>query len=356
MYPLIEVVRKKVQSLIDRKRVAGFDFGRTGVRVVSFERQSDLKEPGLQVFHYPHPVSDTEPVSIESFRLFLKREHLDQSPAACNVDDPSLKIRSFDLPKMPDSDLQEALQWQLRDVTEDSVAKYVIRHTILQDYKVVGGDRLSLMGYAIHREAVERRLRLLAALSLKPRLIEPTPVALLSSLDRLLEWTPGAVYGLLDLGEGHSSFIALSDRKLFFSRPLIEVSGEEMTRLIMQELNISETEALDFRTKLFKNDGSEADERLKAVLPLCYSRIAIETERSLDGFSLLFPQMKQIETIFLAGGGALLPGLREFLAKNVGIQIDLVDPFKGWNVPGADHHLYHVATGLAFYGGSQNQT
>lgn len=352
MTPFLSLVQKRIRAYIDRKPVLGLDFGRTGVKALLLERIKDRKEPLVRFSFYPDPVDADDAVSIQTFRAFLKRERLDRLEVACNIDDPSLKIRSVDLPKMPASDIREALKWQLRDIIEDSVDHYAIRHTLLQEYKAPTGGRLVLIVYAIHREAVEKRTRLLSQLSLKPRLIEPTPVALLSCMDRILPWENEVVYGLLELGEGHSSFVAVADRKLLFSRPLLEVSGEELSRMILRELRLSESESRDLKKGLLKTSSLETvDERLKSILPLFYSKIAIEVQRSLDGFSLLFQQGGKIGTIFLCGGGSILPSLSEFLTKNVGIRIDRVDPLQGWDIAAGDHHLYFVSAGLALCGG-----
>lgn len=121
-------------------------------------------------------------------------------------------------------------------------------------------------------------------------------------------------------------------------------------RFIMRELSVPEAEAKELKEKLVHNGGSALEERLQSVLSLFYSRIAIEVQRSLDGFALLFQQKGRIETIFLCGGGARFPSLAEFLTKNVGIRVDFSDPFQGWNVPaGKEHCLYFGAIGLALY-------
>ena len=57
----------------------------------------------------------------------------------------------------------------------------------------------------------------------------------------------------------------------------------------------------------------------------------------------------KVDRVYLCGGLSALPGLREYLTKNVGIQMEVLNPFEGWSVAGDSSHLYSAAVGLALY-------
>lgn len=331
--------------------VLGMDLGMAGVKLVGLKRNHQVLAVSSHFF-YPERVVESDPLCVARFREFLQSHNLSGMAVACNVDDPSLKVRRLDLPKMPDYDLKEAVKWEMRDTAEGAIDQYAVRYSSLDQYQVGETERLALMVYAVRKEVVGALTTLMKKLLLKPILIEPTPVALLASLDRLLSWEKGVVYVVLDLGEGRSDFFAVSEGKLFFSRPLLDVSGNSFTKMIAGEFSLDPAEAHSLKESLFHSEQRNAvieDERLQTVLPAFYSRVAVETQRSLDAFSITYHREK-VERIFLCGGGAALPGLEDYLGKNVGLKVVRFDPLEGLWGEGEDHHLYSVATGLALYG------
>ena len=79
--------------------------------------------------------------------------------------------------------------------------------------------------------------------------------------------------------------------------------------------------------------------------------MAVEIQRSLDAFSLLFGNQR-IGTLWLCGGGAALPELSLHLATSLGITTEVVhNTFLKWGGPRESGYLYVTATGLALYQG-----
>ncbi len=255
----------------------------------------------ISQWSYPEPLPDPEDKEASAFSEFLQSNQLIGSSVVCNIEDPSLKIRKIDLPKMPDSDLKEAVSWQLRDVVEGPVSDYFVRYSHLDEFSVENVRRLSLLTYAVKKAAIMSLVEKLKSFSLSPAAVEPTSVTLLSAFDQLQGWKEGEFYGLVDLGQSKSVFTAMGGRKLYFSRPLQGISvgaGREFVGL------------------------------------------AVEIQKSIDAFSLMFRKEK-IDRLYLSGGGAEIQGLKESLSKSLAIPTSLL---------GNPPYLYHVALGLASFG------
>lgn len=333
---------------IRRPALLGLDLGASGIKMVRLEKRGE--EIRLDRYlRYPEKVTESVSSSVEKFRKFLVSQGLSEMLAACSLSDPSLKVQRVDLPKMPDFDLREAVKWQLRDAVEGKIEHYGVRYTPMEEYQSGETSRIVLTAYIVRKEAVQRSANFLRRLSLIPELIEPTPVALLAAFDRLAPWGKGAVYGLLDLGESQSSFYAVSEGKIYLARPLVEVSGEFFNRMISQELSLEDDRARALKESFYLHGGEVAEEASKTLLQLFYSKIAMEAQRSVDAFAIQYRREK-IDRIFLTGGGAALPGLSDYLTKNLGIRAVSWDPLEGMASDGTDHHLFAVATGLALYG------
>lgn len=321
-----------IPFLHKKHEVLGVDFGSAGVKFAKLNK----KAQSVSQWFCPGSFLSEEAEAVELLKTFLKDNHLVGSTVACNIEDESMKIRRIELPKMPDSDLKEAVRWQLRDVVEGSISDYSVRYTQLEEFQSGEVKKLSLLVYAIRKAAVERLDAFLRRLSFFPLLIEPTSVSLLSTFDALNGWEENQYYGLINLGESQSFFTAMGEGKLLFSRPLIGISGKEFRSSIQKAL---------------ENDVSqirEVTEKNEAPAPGFHTRIAMEVQRSIDSFTLMYRKDK-VHQLFLCGGGATLPGLSESLAKNLAVPTSMLDPTTKFQMSEGPAHLYDVALGLALY-------
>lgn len=328
------------------------DLGGSGVRFLRLGQG----EEGVSQWYYPGAIVDQEG-EISSFRGFLRANRLAGALVASNIEDTSLRIRRVDLPKMPDYDLKEAVRWQLRDVVEGPVSDYIVRYSVVEEYSVGDVKKLALVAYAIRKSAISRRSEFLRSLSLEPVVIEPTSVSLLAAFDRVQGWQEGEYYGLIDLGETKSVFTVMGEGRLYFSRPLAGVSGQDLKGLLESDLALSPPDSESLKRHLMEGGetGGGADSRLTAMrekvdalLPTLYKQVSLEAQRSIDAFTLMFKK-ERVHRLFLCGGGASLPGLAETLTKNLAIPTALLDPSAAFRMPPGRSHLFMAALGLALY-------
>jgi len=312
-----------ITSLLNRfkkREVTGMDLGSSGVKFVRIHRKPEEGAGQITQWLYPAPVQEEKEIS--AFRDFLRVNGLTGSMVACNIDEGNLSIRKLDLPKMPEADLREAVRWQIRDGLEGPVTDYSVRYTLLEEPSPEA-KKVSLLAYAVKKSVVSRLMEFLKKLSLNPVLVEPTPVSLMAAFDAVHGWKAGETYGLIDFGESKTVFSAMGEGRLYFFRPLGGVSGRQLKEYLEKE-------------------------PLESVLPGFHTRIAVETQKIVDAFSLAF-RTEKIHRLFLCGGGAALPGLEEYLTKNVAIPTTLLDPSVQFEMAPGPSHLYDAALGLALY-------
>ena len=334
--------------------VIGMDLGGSGIKLVRIHRQKDGKVESTTGWCYPGAL---EEVDVPAFREYLRTQKLAGSIVACNIEDSSLKIRRVELPKMPDFDLREAVRWQLRDVVDGPIADYIIRYSLIEEISVGETRKLSLLVYAIRKSKVQKVTDLLKRLTLKPVVVEPTSVSLLALFDHLKGWKTGETYGVIDLGETKSVFSAVSEGRLLFSRPLSGISGRQFREMIEKELGLPTEDAEEIKRALMGQGFSEGraaqlaaqwKEKACALLPFLHTKIAIEVQKSVDAFTLMFRREK-MDSLFLCGGGASLQGVDDYLTKNLAIPTSLLDPREKFDISGTSPCFYNAALGLALY-------
>ncbi len=298
-----------------KKDVVGMDLGHTSVKMVKIKRKSGGLDEAQQ-WLFEGQVTPKNPEKVAAFKKFLKKHNLEHASVVCNIEDPSLKIRRVDLPKMPPSDVPDAIRWQMRDVVDGPVNEFVIRYTIIEDYQAGDTKKTAYVAYAVRKSIIQAQVDFLKRLGLDVVAVEPTSVSLVAAFDRLQDWEEDQFYAIVEIGEVKSFFIVLNGGKLFFSRPLMSVCGEAYRSM--------------------ENDR-----------PGFYTQCAVEIQKSIDGFSLVFRRDK-IDGLFLCGGGADIPEFSEALQQALAIPTKVLSPGEKLSMKDANC-LYDTAIGLASY-------
>ncbi|MBI4209807.1 MAG: pilus assembly protein PilM [Deltaproteobacteria bacterium] len=278
-----------------------------------------------------------------------------------NIEDPSLKIRRVDLPPIPDSEWDRAVPWAVKDVIDGEVEDFVFRWAKIdsQDVRIAG--KVSLMVFAIRRSAAKNRIRRVRESGLpSPQVVEPDVGALASIFDFCRGAQRDRYEVLMDVGNHLSFFVVMGKGGMIYSRPLSHCADEDLNRQLERDLGLPAEKAIEGKQQYMKegtfSEDFALDGRLKNTISHFYSRMAIEIQRSVDGFALLF-EHRPIDHIYLCGGGAYYRGLIDYLTSTLGIPVSLFDPFQKIDTesfPGdalaSRKALFAVACGLAVDG------
>ena len=158
------------------------------------------------------------------------------------------------------------------------------------------------------------------------------------------------VIALLDIGYERTTISLLNNGILEFTRA-INLGGDEVTSALMTEplvtgkgdprtLTYEEAENIKFEyglppstaTGTTTKEGVSLDQIPRLMRPFL-EKLLSEIRASFDFYMTEF-QIPKVEKIIMSGGGAGLKGLREFLAGDLGIEIELADPFQSVDFAG----------------------
>lgn len=299
---------------MSKKDLIGMDMRHSSVKMVRIKHRGGGIDDADQ-WMFEGSLSPKSNDNVVAFRKFLRKNRLENSSVVCNIDDPSMKIRRVDLPKMPAADVPDAIRWQLRDVVDGPVADYVVRYTVIEDYQAGDVKKTSYVAYAIKKSVVNVHMEFLKKMGLDVVAIEPTSLSLVAAFDKLQEWEEEQFYAIVEIGDVKSSFIVLSAGKLYFSRPLMSVCGEAY--------------------------------RMEPDHSSFYTQAAIEIQKSIDGFSLVFRRDK-IDGLFVCGEGVEMPEFSEAMQQALAIPTQVLVPGKYLTMK-EPHCSFDTAIGLACY-------
>ena len=258
-----------------------------------------------------------------------------------------------------------AARWSLRDYVDGDIDDYAVRTPPLQARPE---GSLSVVAYAIKREAVARQCALIRQLGLVPITIEPSAVSLLRLCDYTYGWRTAERYALLDFGTKVSAFTVMERGTLLFSRPLSGICEQALVKLLSRNLDLTLPEASDrlwhYRNQATANpspapatDASmsklDPDSRVAVTMHHYFSQILLEIERSIDAFCMMF-QAETAGPLYITGGASYLPKLLPYLTSELHTPIYPLNPFEHFRLGDRQHtllspifYLFAVSAGLA---------
>lgn len=297
-----------------KKSVLGLDIGSHATKIVQLGFTGDDR-PTLTAASLIDTGYADEGFS-GNMKSYITENRLNRAQVAVSIDHDSMKIRNMELPKMPEADTIEAIKWKIRDIVEGDIDEYAISFSKISESDNMENPVTEIVAYAVKKEAVQTLKFSLEKLGLVPFFIEPASVTLASTLERCYPDQDRFIAGL-DIGWKQTLFYVVGKGVFTFSRPLRDIN-----------LEVQQKDPENF-AKL----------------------VAIELQKSIDTFAVNF-KMQHISQVYLSGGGALIPGLAEYLQTNMGLEVAQLNPFKSVNVQddmeGVKPELFAQAVGLAY--------
>jgi type IV pilus assembly protein PilM len=225
------------------------------------------------------------------------------------------------------------------------------------DFQVLGPaptnpDEVEILIAASRKEKVEDRVAIAEAAGLKPLVMDVESYATQEAFRLIAPTLPMSGrdqnIALVDIGAHVTHFYVLRNDQFLFSRDQA-FGGNQLTHDIQRAFNLSPEEAESAKKNQGLPENYDAD-----VLQPFMETLALEITRALQ-FFFTSTSYSQVDHVVLAGGGALLPGLDELVAKRAGVATVVANPFGGMAASdrirprqlAQDAPLLLIATGLA---------
>jgi type IV pilus assembly protein PilM len=225
------------------------------------------------------------------------------------------------------------------------------------DFQVLGPapsnpEEVEVLIAASRKEKVEDRVAIAEAAGLKPLVMDVESYATQEAFRLIAPTLPVSGrdqnIALVDIGAHVTHFYVLRNDQFLFSRDQA-FGGNQLTHDIQRAFNLSPEEAESAKKNQGLPENYDAD-----VLQPFMETLALEITRALQ-FFFTSTSYSQVDHIVLAGGGALLPGLDELVAKRAGVATVVANPFGSMATSdrirprqlAQDAPLLLIATGLA---------
>ena len=253
---------------------------------------------------------------------FVGRDVVLALPVSC------VHSKSVRLPQMPDSDLNQALQWEAKDRFGFDVGENGGRRVWFRAGEVRRGTEVKdeILLFAVEGGVLNEYIQCLSALGLRLQAIDLGPCAIHRSVRR----TAPALTALLDIGHKGSQFFIIRNEDLVFYK-YVDIGGSALNEAVAGKLGISVPEALQMRARMAADTSGEAaplSQALADALRAPLEELARELDLCLRYFVVTFRGTRP-ESIAVTGRQAGAPEIQGVLAAALGLQVEEAQPLRG---------------------------
>ena len=233
--------------------------------------------------------------------------------------------RYLSLPKMTDSELKRAMEFQLEDhIPFKPEEVYVDYHILGEDENALNKVRLFLV--ASKKDLIDTRIKLLKQAGLETQVITTDVLALKNTFYFNYPSKAASNITLLNIGGRLTNILISKEQIPYFLRDA-RFGGESITASIQSILQLERSNA----ESLKQNPGASTTQ-VPEIIKSSLSNLLNEIFVSLDFYENLTEQ--RIDEVYISGGSSQLAGLKEFLGGYLNLPILPLEPFKNFSPSG----------------------
>lgn len=271
----------------------------------------------------------------------------------CSLPETKAFLRIISLPLMAESEVQEAIKWEIEANIPLSLDQVYYDWQALDLNLTQEKGKMSVLVVAVARSVVDQFQSVLNAAGLEVVGLETESIAQARSL--LSEKNEKDTTLIVDIGDRRTSFlIAIGSTPCFTSS--VPLSSQMITDAIAKSMRLSFDEAEELKIQQGLGSLALQSPVLKAALPVL-ENISTEIEKSIDFYLNNLRYSQNIDAIVLCGGGSNMQGLLPYLSRRLSRPIEFGNPWVnvhlGKQLPIIDrkHSVqYSTAIGLALRG------
>lgn len=314
-------------GLFGPNEITGIDVGAGSIKVVRIARggkRPKLLSAGLVEF----PLEPGQEAISSDLRLLLSEKKIGRANIMTQMPEKDLTIRSFSLPKMPLSELGEAVHWEAKRHISYPLDAALVEYLIVGEKQEGMNEKYDIVMVASERAKVVEHLAPLAEANIKVTAVDANALAL-RNVFHLLEKPVDVNTVVVDIGAGKAEIDIFKGGALRFSR-CIENGGLAMTRGVSEALGIGLQEAEEMKRALNVLTSSENDKGVAAIRTIL-DGLLMEVRRSVDYYKSTFRE-KSVDSMLLTGGISLMQGIKEYFTQSIEGTVELDQPFEGLSV------------------------
>lgn len=334
----------------DASKSIGIDLGTQSLKAVLL----DIKEESPKIESYQRVlISDggesfSKAELVEVIKANLKGWVPSNGLVHLSVSSKDVIVRYIEMPKMKEAELKNSLQYEADRYLPFKLADAYFDTQVLLESLPQDATKMWIVLVAAKKSVVEKKIALFTEAGIHLDSVDVVPVALINAYEAFasVDMKKKAVL-IIDVGAASSSINILSEGVPYLSRE-VDFGGNPINKLLMKSLSKEYAEV----EKMKSVEGVKWEGPLLRLINSFLKTV----KASLDYYE--GKNEKTIEQIYLSGGSAAMPGLKELLSKEFDRPVDLIVFKDNLNRSALENpkefdsfsHEFAVALGLAIKG------
>jgi len=317
-----------------QKPIFGIDIGHGAVKVVQlFDDKKHQKTVGgygyamfdASAIDKQGVVVDVETIARAAYQLIEKNliGSVQTDRVVATIPSARTFTRIVRLPAMADSELESAVRSEAEQYIPVPLDELYLDYEVAHFNKGKDETQEVLM-VATPSAIIDSYLTVFSALGIEVAAIEPSLAAVVRAVSHSSKKKTGAV--VIDFGS-RSSDMSIFDGTTVRVTGTTKQGGEDLTEVLVKKLNITKRQAFHGKARYGINQNTKQGREIYTHARPMLDTMVTEIKKLLRYYKRIEESKQDIDQIILIGGGANLPGLDEFIAKQTGLTVSLCDPW-----------------------------
>lgn len=235
-------------------------------------------------------------------------------------------IKKIQMDRMKESDAREVIRWEAEQHVPFDIKSVELDFQILNPHDV--GMQMEVLLVAAKRELVDNKVGLLQDAGINPVIIDVDAFALHNAFEHNHPDSQDGIIALVNVGHETTNVNILENGVPILTRD-IPFGSRRIREDLQRERGLTAEQAE------MVVQARETVDDLGRFVDSSAAEVAVGIERA-SAFLMTRDDGESLGRIFLSGGGARVPGMVESLARRMGVETRLVNPFERVPVrPGA---------------------
>ncbi len=321
-----------------RSGVWGIDIGQCGLKALrcTVDDEDNLVADAFDYIEYPkvlsQPEANADELIQEALEQFLSRNEVKGDKVAVSVSGQAGLSRFFKPPPVDAKMIPDIVKYEARQQIPFAL------EDVIWDYQRIGGTEVdgfvmdAEVGiFAMKRDAVFRALQPFLAADLEISVVQLAPLAIFNVVcnDVLGEIpeefdpdNPPESWIVLSMGTETTDLVITNGHRVWQRN--IPLGGNHFTKQLTKELKLTYAKA-----EHLKRNARQAEDpkTVFQVMRPVFNDLVTEIQRSV-GFFQSIDRKAKIGKMIMLGNAVKLPGLRQYLSKNLGHEVVKLDAFE----------------------------
>jgi type IV pilus assembly protein PilM len=316
--------------ILGRKRgVIGLDIGSSSIKLVELgESKNTYKLQNLGISPLPPEaivdgaLMDSVTI-IDTIRELVNNTKTRTKDVITSVSGHSVIVKKISLPMMSEAELEESIQWEAERYIPFDINDVNI------DFQIFGSSSenpevMDVVLVAAKKDIINDYVSVIIESGLNPVIIDVDAFAIENMLSVNYEVEKDETVAMANVGASITNINILKNNMTAFTRDIFK-GGNQITEEIQRQLHIDYEEAE--KIKVGSKIDAASQSIIQDVLKTASESLALEIGNSIEFFQSTTTYEK-INKLYLSGGGSKIKDFDIILQQQIGIPVEIVNPFK----------------------------